>query len=182
MASEVEHDSETLLRAFRYVAGEMAPDEAESFEQCLDQDQEAREAVARAVELTGAIAALRPESIPTLILPRRRPIGATLAIAALAAAACLSWLIFNPLSQAPGPEAVAHRAIPSATVTLAWSTLRQEREGDKDETGALVVANDDLPTFSESDEAADTGLPLWLLDAASLAGSPNHAVTPAKEL
>ena len=68
MASEVEHDSEILWLAFRYVAGELAPDEAESFEHCLDQDQEAREAVARAVELTGAVAALRPESTPTLAI------------------------------------------------------------------------------------------------------------------
>jgi len=182
MASEVEHDSEILWQAFRYVAGEMGPDEAESFEHCLDQDQAAREAVARAVELTGAVAALRPESIPILTLRCRRPVRTIMAVAALAAAACLSWLIFAPLRPAPDSVAVAPRVTPSATVTLAWSTLRQEREGDKDETSALLASNDELPTPAESDEAADAGLPLWLLDAASLGGRPNQAVAPAKEL
>ena len=181
MAAEVEHDSDIFWQAFRYVAGEMSPAEAESFEHCLDQDQEAREAVARAVELTGAVAALRPESI--LTLPRRRPVRTILGVAALAAAACLFWLVFTPLGPAPDSAAVAPRVTPSATVTLAWSTLRQEgTEGDKDETSALVASIDDLPTPAESDDAADAGLPLWLLDAASLAGRPNQAVTPVKEL
>ena len=99
-----------------------------------------------------------------------------------AAAACLSWLVFTPLGPAPDPVAVAPRVIPSATVTLAWSTLRQEREADKDETSALLALNDDLPTPAESDDSADAGLPLWLLDAASLAGRPDHAAAPAKEL
>jgi hypothetical protein len=180
MASEVEHDSEILWLAFRYVAGEMGPDEAESFEHRLDRDQAAREAVAQAVELAGAVAALRPESIPTLTLPRRRPLRIILGLAALAAAACLSWLAFTP--RAGEPLAASPKVTPSATLTLAWSTLRQEREADKDETSALLASNDDLPALSESDDSVDSGLPLWLLDAASLAGRPDHAAAPAKEL
>jgi ferric-dicitrate binding protein FerR (iron transport regulator) len=181
MASEVEHDSELLWLAFRYVAGEMSLDETESFERRLDGDQEAREAVARAVELTGAVAAVRSGSIPTFTLPRRRRlVRVIVGVAALAAAACLAWLVVTP--HAGERLAVTPKVSPSATVTLAWSTLRQEREGEKDETTALLAANDDLPALSESDDSADAGLPLWLLDAASLAGRPNHAAPPAKEL
>jgi hypothetical protein len=184
MASEVEHDSEIFWQAFRYVASEMGPDEAESFEHRLDLDQEAREAVARVVELTGAVAALRPESnpIPNLTLRRRRAVRTILAIAGLAAAACLAWLMLTPMRPAPNSVAVVPRTAPSATVTLAWSTLRLEREGDKDETSLLLAATDEPPAPVESDEAADAGLPLWLLDAASLAGRGTQAVAPAKEL
>ena len=62
MASEsrARPDSDLSWLAFRYVAGEMDRDEAEAFESRLDQDQSAREAVAEAVALAGAIARLEP--------------------------------------------------------------------------------------------------------------------------
>ena len=55
-------------RAFCYVAGELSDDEAASFEQCLETDQQAREAVAQAVKLTQAVASVvaEPESIQPL--------------------------------------------------------------------------------------------------------------------
>ncbi len=49
----LEHDSEQLdIAAFRYVAGEMMPDEATAFEKRLADDPWTREAVCRAVALT----------------------------------------------------------------------------------------------------------------------------------
>jgi hypothetical protein len=180
MASEVEHDSDILWLAFCYAAGEMAPGDAEEFERRLDLDQQAREALARAVELAGAVAALPSTSVSTLSLSRRRPVRTILGVAALAAAACLAWLFVAP--RGVEREAVAPRVAPTATVTLAWSSLRQEHEVDRDETTALLAANDDVPALSDSDDNADTGLPLWLLDAATLGGRPDHTAAPAKEL
>ena len=63
-------DSELFWLAFRYSIGEMSPDEALDFEERLDFDQEAREAVAEAVEL-GAATELAETQLPEpyFILP-----------------------------------------------------------------------------------------------------------------
>jgi hypothetical protein len=53
-------DREIDWQAFLYVSGEMSPAEAETFEDQLAHDQEAREAVAAAVKLLGELAASRP--------------------------------------------------------------------------------------------------------------------------
>src|SRR5262245_42977042 len=109
MASEVERDdvsepeSRPSLRegtdlswpAFRYVAGEMACDEVEAFERRLDEDQGAREAVAQAVELAGAIAALPPDADGSLPFRRRPAVRTFLAVTSMAAAACLAWLALS---------------------------------------------------------------------------------------
>jgi hypothetical protein len=72
---------------------------------------------------------------------------------------------------------------PTATVALAWSNLRQEREGDREEmTTALLATNDDVLVPSVTDDASDMGLPLWLLDAASLARREEPAGSSSKEL
>ena len=52
-----------LWNAFRYVADEMSADEQDDFEQQLADDQSAREAVVRAVQLTQAVASL-PVEVP----------------------------------------------------------------------------------------------------------------------
>jgi len=44
-------------RAFEYLSGELSPDDIESFERALANDQPTREALARQVELTGAVRA-----------------------------------------------------------------------------------------------------------------------------
>ena len=56
--------------AFRYVAGELNETEAAQFEECLAIDQSAREAVARNVELTGALVTILSQTadrpVPTV--------------------------------------------------------------------------------------------------------------------
>src|SRR5882757_3443521 len=97
MASELESaptpDPDLLLRALRYVTGELGSDEEAAFERRLDEDQGAREAVAEAVALAGAIAALKPtdNSVPTIRRRRLLP-----AVVGLAAAACLAWFFVLP--------------------------------------------------------------------------------------
>lgn len=102
-------DSELFWLAFRYCIGEMSPDEALDFEERLDFDQEAREAVAEAVEL-GAATELAETQLPEpyFILPWfLRPASLLAALEradvrerttkvggiALAAAACMALVI-----------------------------------------------------------------------------------------
>jgi hypothetical protein len=104
--------------------------------------------------------------------------------ASLAAAACLAWLATDlrvPAPLPPRPRSAA-AITPAATVALTWSSLYQEREADKDDGSGLLALNEDVPAPAETEDAADTGLPPWLVDAASLAGRPEHAGVPAKDL
>jgi hypothetical protein len=66
-------------------------------------------------------------------------------------------------------------------VALTWSTLDQERVADKGESSALLAWNEDLPAVAETEDLSqsDPGLPRWLVDAAALAGRPEHAGPPA---
>ena len=57
------NDANLLWHAFRYIADELSADETEQFEARLADDQVAREAVARAVELSQAIATLPTEPV-----------------------------------------------------------------------------------------------------------------------
>jgi hypothetical protein len=181
MVSEVDHTGEILLLALRYVAGELGRDETAAFERRLDEDQVAREAVAEAVELAGAIAAAEPAAAAVLPMTRRRT-GLTIAAGlAMAAAACVAWLIV--MAQGPvGPhetESPLARASESSLVaTLAWSTLREECV-DQDIIG---LPETELAAAPDVDDASDHGIPLWLLDAASLSGRRDGGTTQVKEL
>lgn len=77
--------------AFRYVAGELAGDEAARFEEWLATDQAPREAVARAVEIAQAVIVLEPESTRSS-RNKRRETTARLrwGVCGAAAAVCLS--------------------------------------------------------------------------------------------
>src|SRR3954447_2363540 len=140
MASELDPESDVRWLALCYVAGEMDHDQADAFERRLAQDRGAREAVAGAVALAGAIAALSPADRVVLPSPiaRRRPFRLVVGGLALAAAASLAWMLVGPntrSSQAPvrvgEPRVAAGTARPSALVTLAWSEFRQEREAEE---------------------------------------------------
>jgi hypothetical protein len=195
MAFERESGSDVAWLAFRYVAGELGPDEADAFERRLDQDQAAREAVAEAVLLTEAVAALAPDTLATLPLQVPTPIDRRGRLArrmagalALAAAACLAWFLFGPRtvrpSRPPADVVERERAAPAASrealVTLAWSEVRQKWDGA--ESGVA----EELPeaeggSFAEPEDAADHGLPPWLLDAVTLAGRPGPVANPVEE-
>jgi anti-sigma factor RsiW len=193
MAFELDPESDVCWLALRYVSGEMGPDEAEAFERRLDQDQAAREAVAEAVALAGAIAALSPADRVVLPSPlARRPFRMVVGGLALAAAASLAWMLVGPntwSSKAPvrvgEPHVAAGTARPSVLVTLAWSEFRQEREAEESGANELPdLPEADLAPPAEVDDASDHGLPPWLLDAASLAGRPGTGTVavPVKEL
>ena len=165
-------DSELGWTALRYVCGELDADESAAFEQRLDHDQAAREAVAQAVELAGAVARLEPNAA---LLPgpsRRGRMGAIARWAALAAASLLLALAVKGLWFSPQPgDAMPGAGAPSA-VALAWSGVH---EGD-DETESLLAWLDTNPAPLDTPENADAGVPDWMLAAASLdRGSPGEA-------
>jgi hypothetical protein len=151
-------ESDLHWTAFLYVAGELSPDEASRFESRLADDQDARDAVAEAVELAGALAIVGPE-----FLVRRRPIGRRALVAASGlAAACIVLAIaprFLP-SRPDRPDASA--------VALAWSSLR----ADSDAASTAQVTVEAEPTGESEAEIgvdASTGraLPSWLITATS---------------
>ena len=106
--------AELSWNAFRYIAGEMPADEQVRFEEQLAASQQAREAVALAVELAHGLAAA-PER--TAVVPpsrRKRRLRVRVAWSAVAAAAvCLAfflgWQLGGPNDQVP-PQQLAERS------------------------------------------------------------------------
>lgn len=190
---EPDRDPDVSWLAWRYVAGEMGSEEAESFEVRLDRDQAAREAVAEAVELSAAVAAIGPATRPSIPLLRRRPVASVAALLGVGAAvaASLAWIIADPggpvVKEPATPPAVAvagpsNRPRPESVV-LAWSSLRYEGTGagagEEAEANELLAWNEESPLSVEAEGASERGLPLWLLDAASLARRPGPAAASA---
>jgi len=154
--------------AFCYIADELSRDEAGAFEARLADDQQAREAVARAVELTRAIAAAGAER-------RKRPAPASraagvwrrmglagrlgrLAWAAAAAAACLAAVsvyqhardtspVAGTRQEAPGEGAIETSGSRPGELAVVWSRMREELAALQLDGWAA-----DLP---EEDEASD---------------------------
>jgi ferric-dicitrate binding protein FerR (iron transport regulator) len=147
----LEPETDLHWTAFLYISGDLPPAESTSFEARLADDQEARDAVAEAVELAGALAIVGAES-----RPRRRSklLRAFIAASALAAAACLV------LTLQPGPRPTGYDRPDASEVALAWSSLR----GGAD-IGQL--AEIEIESESEVEPSTDRALPSWLLSAAS---------------
>src|SRR4051794_39341070 len=135
MAFDHDPGADTPWLAFRYVSGEMGPEEAEAFERRLDEDQGAREAVAEAVALAGAVRARSPlhpagrappAARPPWIRLRRHPVLAGLGLAAAASLAGILVAVPRARSSRDGAEPAStvegpSGRRPSPLVTLAWS-------------------------------------------------------------
>jgi anti-sigma-K factor RskA len=151
-----EPESDLHWTAFLYVSGELTPEESSAFERRLDEDQDAREAVASAVELSGALALLGPDR--SLKIPARRIWRWAIP---LAAAACLAAAVL-PFSRAPRPTSPA-----ASEVAEAWSGLRANPVGESDaewmaraaETPSIEAVEDEVPS--------ERAIPSWLLSATS---------------
>jgi hypothetical protein len=95
------HDQPSLnWQAFCYVAGELAPAERQAFEAQLAEDQQAREAVAQAVELMHLIAAAESQSAPSAV-PASRSVREWRTRAAWVLVGGLASLLFAWLSLGP---------------------------------------------------------------------------------
>ena len=162
-ATQPEHDDLAWL-AFRYVAGELDADAESAFEARLDHDQAAREAVAGAVGLVGAVARASASIHVRFLSPRRAALAVLTTAAVLAVAVGLGLL---PSRSRPGDAAVS----PSAALALTWSGLWQRGEADDPASGrhdALIAWLDEPadPAPDPSDDAE--GPPAWLFEAAAL--------------
>lgn len=130
--------AELSWSAFRYIAGEMPADEQVRFEEQLAVDQQAREAVALAVQLAHGIAAA-PER-PTVVAParRKRRLRVRLAWSAAAAAAVCAAFVLG--RQFGGPNEQIAAPVPPT-----------EQSSPVDDTGVAVQ----LVSFWVRADAAD---------------------------
>ena len=163
----LEPESDLHWKAFLYVSGELTVDESMSFERLLAEDQEAREAVALAVELTQALAIVGP--LPRSV-SRKWSNRRVLAWAgSMAAAACLAVAIVPILRPVVPTESQGD----TSSVALAWSGLRVGPDADWTAfvSGVQTPVAGSLAEIENADEtesSTERPLPSWLLSAASV--------------
>jgi hypothetical protein len=132
--------------AFRYVSGELVDADRLAFEDRLEHDQAAREAVAAAVELAGAIRLVGGE--PPIVARRtRHPLF--WGLGAAIAAGLLLWLVPAWLA--------THHGQAGNEVALAWSDLR----GQVEQAGEVV---EDEAIGDEVEEEAAQDVPDWMIE------------------
>jgi len=142
--------------AFRYISGEIAVSEATQFESLLSDDQGARDAVVRAVELSQAIfaaqASEQPQSIGFLSAVSHGWMQQVTWISTSVAALLLIALALNF-----GQRPTSH---PSASDDLASAWLAHTADPSLNEPGAS--ANGSL---NDDTEFVTTDTPAWMLEA-----------------
>jgi hypothetical protein len=171
------------LLCFRYVAGELSPDEARDLEARLADDQAAREAVNRAVGLAqclveaGSLRTPEPAAAPQpAVLPlapvRRNPlvrVARALSWMAAGAAATLLIVALTERSHRP-PTAPSGSAGPQAPQSqpaadaLVWARLHSSQGWATEELQRWV--DDAAPPLEEPrDGAPSAQLPSWVFAA-----------------
>jgi hypothetical protein len=169
------HGSDDLLWvAAQYAAGDLPESAVERFEEQLETDQAAREALAQAVALSQAVAQVEATPVAPVSIDRSRRFS-TAAALAIAVAACLA-LTFVALQlpkdgDAPNQEvAKSPENDAQRLVAMAW-VAGQVGEEDFTETDDPTLA--DEPMFDDVDEfddllpmpTSDPSAPDWLLAA-----------------
>lgn len=165
-----QEQDELDLAAFRYVAGEMTPDEAIGFEVRLADDQPAREAVSRAVALAERLAEAGPAASP-LVARRADYWWAVAPLAWMTAGAAVALVgvsvlgrPFQPMVEAPPsiskrPSVARLESAPADAAV--WARLQTGQDWAADELDRL-----DEPLV-EPEEGADlpgaAELPSWIL-------------------
>jgi hypothetical protein len=169
--------------AFCYLAGEMSQAQMADFEARLSEDQAAREALARAVELTQVVAAA--ESQRAGVVPAARSQAAWYSRAAWAAIGSLALvllvMVWSRMAGPPGsPVGKDGQSEHQLALAAAWTEARQDFDQGR-ENGAwpgsagIGDANDEFTAMSDlsEDEVAFDGAPSWMTTAVfSLAGRP----------
>lgn len=165
-------DDDLAWLAFRYVVGELDSEESAAFEDRLDRDQSAREAVAGAVALVEGVVHATPAR-------RSSPRVRRVAMAALAAAACLALAVaprlFPLRPHRPATDVHTPAAGAGAAVALAWSGVLEQDAAEAPRPDDPSAALDDpeavevapIETMADAGDRVE-GLPGWLIEAASL--------------
>lgn len=140
MSSKHREDLDWL--AFRYVAAELSAAESREFEDRLERDQEAREAVGRVVEVTCVVRSLDWDDTGPRVTPvRRRHVWhqrrSVQWFAALAVGLALAVLVWGPPRGEPDgwrDGSPAGGLVPSE-LALVWSSARTEWDAESDADG-----------------------------------------------
>jgi hypothetical protein len=184
-----EDKSELDWQAFCYSAGELDAAQAEAFEARLAEDQSAREALARAVELTQTIAAAEAQSGDFVTPAARVTSDWNTRLSWMAIGGLASLLLALLWSGIVGPTwKTAQRGwndTSGQTLAWAWNETRTEIANVR-EAGlwpTVGTINGDADEESNSDfEVADSSLeesPSWMLAALSGQAMDDTAEPPA---
>ena len=169
--------------AFCYAAGELDAAESEQFEARLADDQSAREALARAVELTQTVAAA--ESQPYLVTPAAKTSTHWQSrISWMAIGGVASLLLGLLWSSVVGPTWQSARQTAAARsrqqLAYAWTETRQQmtRASEPEVWSAYEAAllDADVPLELFTDESEFDEAPSWMM-AAVYARSTSSAPT-----
>jgi hypothetical protein len=164
--------------AFCYAAGELSADEAAAFENLLGEDQVAREALARAVELTQAVASAETLR-PAIVVKSRRSVWARRVtwMAIGSAASLLVALLWT--GSGAGNRLAAWRngqpKSPAVTQELAaaWMAAQEELSASPVEPTAFAESESSTESGDMGDMSDLPETPTWMAIAvASLAGQP----------
>ena len=155
--------------AFQYVADELSAPDRAAFEERLETDQAAREAVARGVELSLAVqAAYREDALG--VAARDRLIGKSSRgwwSVAVAACALLALIAVSQFTRNAG-EAWRRAGTNDEQLAIAWSETRAVLP-----TSAILSVDDDNTLLDDDllamrvDEEAVVALPTWMVAAVS---------------
>jgi hypothetical protein len=167
--------------AFCYAAGEMSPADAEAFEARLATDQTAREALARAVELTETVATA--ESLGAVVAVRQRPAVWSRRLGWMAVGSAASLLIALLWSGAQGTNEPKPASPDHSQLAAAWTQTRAElAENESDLWYGKHLAASELvdPVITGQDERAgdllESVTPDWLTAAVeTYPGEPTDA-------
>ena len=167
-------DSDLDWLAFCYAAGELSPAEAEQFESRLASEQPAREALARAVEVTQAVAVAESQPCGNVVTPaaRTRTKWSTrlswMAIGGLAS--LLLALVWSGSFTPQKTAALRSNAEQQRNLAAAWSEARAEIASAKEDGTwpTIAMTTPDADSDSSGSGSDDLNLgesPAWMTTA-----------------
>ncbi len=164
-----DHNNDLDWLAFCYAAGELDAAEAEQFEARLADDQAAREALARAVELTQTVAAAETQYGEFVAPAARTDLHWNRRLSWMAVGGLASLLLAFLWSGFVGPtwHTAQNRLAAQSRyqLAMAWNQTRDEFAGVREAALWLPVseADDESPAGDMGDDVADA--PSWMMAA-----------------
>lgn len=176
--SSTEHDYDWL--AFLYAVGEMSATESLAFEQQLAEDQSAREALARAVQLAGAVrSACRPMPVVRASSATGRSWLAVVGVCAAAALVLVATSVgfFDRNDSTDMPVAAQRSAMKNAGGLVAMWAESSPRHSEMHDEGLSAAAEFD-PNCVACLDAPELSIPSWMLAAVAADPQSNRHQNP----